>query len=294
MSTSGLSKYLSLVKFSHTIFAMPFAALGLVAGIAEQGDFQWHVLPLVLVCMVTARNAAMGFNRWADRRYDADNARTAVRDIPAGRISPRAAMLFVILNCAAFMAATWPLNESRLCFYLSPIALLVVLGYSYTKRFTALCHLVLGVGLGLAPVGAFLAVTGHFTPYIIYLGVAVLAWVSGFDIIYALQDDQFDRSRGLHSIPARLGRQRALLFSSLLHLASVACIVWFGYNLQLGWLYWLAAGLFATFLIYQHSVVTPRDLSRVNLAFFTANGIGSVVFGLLACLAVWLRTRQGL
>ncbi|MBX3101126.1 MAG: putative 4-hydroxybenzoate polyprenyltransferase [Bacteroidetes bacterium] len=283
---ASVVQYLSMVKFSHTVFALPFAAVGLIAGIAERGVFDWKVIPLVLVCMVTARNAAMGFNRWADRRFDARNARTAVREIPAGVISPRAAFAFVVLNALVFMAATYPLNESRLCFYLSPVALLVVLGYSYTKRFTALCHLVLGLGLGLAPVGAFLAVTGYFTPYIIVLGVAVLAWVSGFDIIYALQDDQFDRAEGLHSIPSRLGRRNALLLSACLHLLAVGCVVLFGFWLQLGWLYWVAAGLFAALLAYQHTLVTPTNLSRVNLAFFTTNGIGSVLFGILTSLAI--------
>jgi 4-hydroxybenzoate polyprenyltransferase len=281
-----LAQYLTMVKFSHTVFALPFAVVGLVLGIRAAGTVDIVVVPLVLVCMVTARNAAMGFNRWADRQFDARNARTATREIPAGSISPTAALWFVGINCLLFVAATYPLNASLLCFYLSPVALAVVLGYSYTKRFTALCHLVLGLGLGLAPVGAFLAVTGVFTPYIVVLGLAVVTWVSGFDIIYALQDDQFDRTHGLHSIPAWLGRQRALWLSTALHVGTAACLALFGYWLQLGPLYWGGYALFCGLLIYQHLLVKPHDLSRVNLAFFTTNGIGSVAFGTLTALSV--------
>lgn len=284
----GLGDFFSLVKISHTVFALPFALLGFALGWAQAGSPAWYALPLVLVCMVTARNAAMGFNRWADRQYDKQNPRTAVREIPAGVISPNAALAFVLINCALFIVATYPLNDSHLTFYLSPVALAVVLGYSLTKRFTALCHLVLGLGLGLAPVGAYLAVTGYFSPFIIMLGGAVLSWTAGFDIIYALQDDQFDRSLGLHSIPARLGRRGALALSTLLHIISIGLIVLVGWQTQAAWLYWLATGFFGVLLVYQHLLVKPNDLSRVNLAFFTTNGIGSVVFGTLAILDLWL------
>lgn len=275
-----LKKYLSLVKFSHTIFAMPFALTGFFLGyLRAPENFEWKLLGLVILCMVFARNAAMAFNRWADRDIDADNARTQVREIPAGVIRPKQALMFVILNCALFIAATWFINP--LCFYLSPVALLVVLGYSLTKRITALCHLVLGLGLSLAPVGAFIAITGYFEPAPIVLGAAVLTWVSGFDIIYALQDEEFDRDHGLHSVPAILGKNRALYVSTFLHLLTASAIAGFTYLIGGEILAWSATGIFILLLTYQHLLVKPNDLSKVNLAFFTTNGIASVIFGLL-------------
>ncbi|MEY3240550.1 MAG: hypothetical protein RIR11_1988, partial [Bacteroidota bacterium] len=193
-----MRNYLSLVKFSHTIFAMPFALTGFFLAVLEhKSGLNWILLGLVVLCMVFARSAAMAFNRWLDRDIDAGNPRTAVREIPAGVISPNAALAFVVANCALFVATTFFINP--ICFYLSPVALLVILGYSYTKRFTWLCHFVLGLGLALAPVGAYLAVTGYFSWPPVLLGCTVLTWVAGFDIIYALQDESFDRSKQLHS-----------------------------------------------------------------------------------------------
>ncbi|MFM7767088.1 MAG: UbiA-like polyprenyltransferase, partial [Bacteroidota bacterium] len=187
-----ISKYLSLIKFSHTVFAMPFAAIGFVAGLRT---VEFHVPPIkalwVLLCMVFARSAAMAFNRWSDRKIDALNTRTANREIPAGIIQANSAIWFTIIMAVAFMASAYQIND--LCFYLSPVALLVILGYSLTKRFTALSHIVLGLGLSLAPVGAYLAVTGHFDWLPVMIGLAVITWVGGFDIIYALQDAEFDR-----------------------------------------------------------------------------------------------------
>lgn len=275
-----VKKYLSLVKFTHTIFALPFALTGFFLGVIHtEGKFEWRLLLLVVLCMVFARNAAMGFNRWADRDIDAENDRTKVREIPSGAISSRNAILFVVLNVVAFIVTTFFINY--LCFFLSPVALAVVLGYSLTKRITALCHLVLGLGLSLAPVGAFIAVTGQFHAAPIVLGVAVLTWVSGFDIIYALQDEKFDREHQLHSIPAFLGRDRALYVSSFLHLLTAACIATFIYLIGGAYLAWGAAFFFICMLIYQHLLVKPNDLSRVNVAFFTTNGIASVVFASL-------------
>ena len=274
-----VKKYLSLVKFSHTIFAMPFALTGFFLGYVETGEFDWLILVLVVLCMVFARNAAMGFNRWADWRIDQDNDRTKVREIPSGVISPKNALIFVVANSALFIAATWFINP--LCFFLSPVALLVILGYSMTKRFTALCHLVLGLGLSLAPVGAYIAVTGYFNFAPILLGVAVLTWVSGFDIIYALQDEEFDKGHKLHSIPVFFGKNRALLVSSFLHVLTAGAIATFIYLIGGQTLAWIAAGLFICLLVYQHLLVKPNDLSRVNLAFFTTNGIASVLFALL-------------
>lgn len=277
-----IRKYLSLVKFSHTIFAMPFALTGFFLGYVETGAFDWKLLGLVLACMVFARNAAMGFNRWADADIDRQNVRTAVREIPAGVIQARSALIFVVLNCLLFMTATWFINW--LCFFLSPVALLVILGYSLTKRFTALCHLILGLGLSLAPVGAYIAVTGYFNAAPIILGVAVLTWVSGFDIIYALQDETFDKENKLKSIPVFFGKNRALLVSSFLHVLTAGCIATFIYMIGGQYLAWTAAGIFILLLIYQHFLVKPNDLSRVNLAFFTTNGVASVVF---AALVIW-------
>lgn len=273
---SAVAKYLSLVKFTHTIFAMPFALSGFFLAWFMTGDFDWRKLGLVVLCMVFARNAAMAFNRYVDRDIDAENLRTQVREIPAGVIPAQHALIFVIANCLLFIVSTLFINE--ICFYLSPVALAVVLGYSLTKRFTALCHLVLGLGLGLAPVGAFLAVTGQFHIAPILLGVAVLTWVGGFDIIYALQDEEFDRERDLHSIPVVLGRRNALYLSIFLHLITAGTLFGFIYLAHGQWLAWIGAGLFASLLTYQHLIVSEKDLSRVNLAFFTTNGIASVLF----------------
>jgi 4-hydroxybenzoate polyprenyltransferase len=284
MSTIG--KYLSLVKFSHTIFAMPFAMTGFFLGVQQNPDgFSWRLLGLVLLCMVFARTAAMAFNRWLDRDIDSENPRTQVREIPSGAISPASALGFVIANCVLFVVTTFFINP--LCFWLSPVALAVVLGYSYTKRFTWLCHLVLGVGLGLAPVGAYLAVTGQFAWTPVLYGFAVLTWVAGFDIIYALQDEEFDKDRQLYSIPVLLGKPNALRFSEALHMITAALMLSAGYLAYttatggLGILMGIGTVVFLGLLFYQHTLVKPNDLSKVNMAFFTTNGIASVVFGVL-------------
>ena len=229
--------------------------------------------------MVTARSAAMAFNRYLDRSFDAQNPRTAIREIPKGIISANNALRFVILNCVLFVAVTFFLN--RICFYLSPVALFVILFYSYTKRFTSLCHLILGLGLSLAPIGAYLAVTGRFDILPILFSLAVIFWVSGFDIIYALQDVEFDESQKLYSIPVVLGKLKALRVSELLHVLSAACVIGAGVYGGFHWLYWLGITVFVGMLVYHHSIVKPNDLSKVNIAFMTANGIASVVFGAL-------------
>lgn len=284
---SSIKHYLDLVKFSHTIFAMPFALIGFTLGVQQKmtettiTNWQLYIYAFigVLVCMVTARNAAMAFNRYLDREFDAKNPRTAIREIPKGIISPQNALRFVIVNCFLFITATYFINS--LCFALSPIALFVILFYSYTKRFTALCHLVLGVGLSLAPIGAYLAVTGSFALLPVLFSLAVVFWVSGFDIIFALQDEAFDRQTDLYSIPAVLGKTNALLVSRLLHVFSALCIIAAGWYGHFGWLYITGTMLFISMLFYQHSIVKPNDLSRVNIAFMTANGTASVVFGIL-------------
>ena len=283
-----MKKYLSLVTFAHTIFAMPFAFIGFFLAVTTtQYHFDWIKLVLMVLCMVFARNSAMAFNRYLDRDIDIQNPRTKQRDIPAGRISPKAALTFVIINCLLFITATWFIN--RLCFFLSPVALFVVMGYSATKRFTALCHLVLGLGLSLAPIGAYLVVTGQFAITPIFFSLSVLCWVSGFDIIYALQDEDFDRSQNLHSIPAYLGKVNALRLSTFLHVLSAVFIMMPAFETQVGFLYYIGIAFFCAMLVYQHLLVKPNDLSRVNFAFMTTNGIASVVFAVLFLLdRIWI------
>jgi 4-hydroxybenzoate polyprenyltransferase len=314
---SKVRKYLSLIKFSHTIFAMPFAMIGFFLALKDEGEIyklehgvgQWNLNKtigwgwddtesfwwkdsgvfkffLILLCMIFARSAAMAFNRYLDRRFDAKNPRTAIREIPAGILKANSVLVFTIVNCLLFIACTFFIN--KLCFYLSPVALLVVLGYSYTKRFTPLCHLVLGLGLSLAPIGAYLAVTGQFDFLPILFSLAVLFWVSGFDIIYALQDEEFDKSEKLYSIPVWLGKKKALRVSEFLHLLSASAIVSAGWYGKFGWLYWIGAAIFIVMLGYQHSLVKPNDLRRVNIAFMTVNGIASVVFAIFVIADLFL------
>lgn len=237
--------------------------------------------------MVFARSAAMAFNRYVDRDIDAENERTAkVREIPSGMVSPRAALIFVIINCLLFILTTYFINP--LCFYLSPVALLVVLGYSYTKRFTALCHLILGIGLSLAPIGAYLSVTAEFAWLPIYYSLAVLFWVAGFDMIYALQDEEFDRNMSLHSIPALLGAKNSLRLSIFFHLLSSGFMIWAAYRAEANWLYWSGTAIFIGLLAYQHTLVKADDLSKVNLAFFTTNGIASLIFSIFVIGSFYL------
>lgn len=278
-----IGKYLSLVKFSHTVFALPFALIGFTIAVTyEQQTFHWHLLGLMLLCMVFARSAAMAFNRYLDRKFDALNPRTAKREVPAGLIKPVHALIFTIVNCVLFVTATYFINT--ICFYLSPVALFVILFYSYTKRFTALCHLVLGAGLALAPIGAYLAVTGYFSFLPLLFSFAVFTWVSGFDIIYAMQDEDFDRGQKLHSIPTALGKDRSLMVSNILHVFSALFVIAAGYLGQFGMLYWIGVAVFAGLLIYQHVLVKPDDLSKVNIAFMTTNGIASIVFAVFVIL----------
>ncbi len=276
---ASVKNYLSLVKFSHTIFALPFALIGFSLALNNNfNSFPVKLFILILICMITARNSAMAFNRYIDKKFDAANPRTAIREIPSGIIKPKNALLFVIFNALLFIITTWFINP--LCFYLSPVALAVILGYSLTKRFTALCHIILGLGLALAPIGAYIAVTGKFDLIPLLFSLIVLTWVSGFDIIYALQDEEFDRSQKLNSIPVLLGKKGALRLSEILHLISFAVILIAGWYGNFSYLFWTGALFFGSLLVYQHSIVKPNDLSKVNLAFFTTNGIGSVVFAI--------------
>lgn len=281
-----MKKYLSLIKFSHTIFAMPFALLGFTLASQKYG-FSIEKLIYVILCMIFARSAAMAFNRYLDRDIDKVNPRTLIREIPSGIIKSKNALIFTYISALLFILSSYMLNN--LCFVLSPIALLVILGYSYTKRFTSLCHIVLGIGLGLAPIGAYIAVSGSFHLIPVLIGLAVLCWVAGFDIIYALQDEEFDKSNGLFSIPASIGKKNALFVSTFLH---VICMILLFWSIRLiqseypssGVMLWISFGIFTFLLWYQHTLVSSTNLSKVNMAFFTTNGIASLLFGLLSII----------
>jgi len=287
-----MTSYLSLIKFAHTVFALPFAFLAFFLGLkSSELAFNWRLMVLILLCMVFARTAAMAFNRYVDRHIDARNKRTQIREIPSGIIKPGAALTLVILMSTAFILTTFWINP--LCFYLSPVALLVILGYSYTKRFTWLCHFFLGLGLGLAPVGAFIAVTGRFEWLPVLYGIMVLFWVSGFDILYALQDEEFDRNNGLHSVPVKFGQEEAKRIAILLHIlcALLLCLItWYQANLfpSLGSSHWMAAAGFIALLVYQHYLVYKFDLLKIDRAFFETNGVASLCFGTIVILDVLL------
>lgn len=279
---SKIGDYLSLVKFSHTIFAMPFALLSFTYAwmTAEHSSVLWVMLLQVVACMVFARNVAMGFNRWADRKIDAENPRTAMREIPAGKISSRGAVVFIVINALLFVATTITINP--LCAWLSPVALLVVMFYSYCKRFTALAHIVLGISLGIAPVGAYMAVTGTSVLECWLLAVVVMTWCAGFDIIYALQDAEFDRKRGLHSIPSHFSARTSLVISALLHVISVAVLMLFATSQPQSWLLYLGCALFAAILGLEHYLVTPTKQRNIGIAFGTLNAMASMT--LAVCL----------
>ncbi len=282
-----MNKYLSLIKFSHTIFAMPFAFIGFFLA-TQSYNFEWITLVYVVLCMIFARSAAMAFNRYIDRDIDTANPRTAqVREIPNGSIKANSALIFVIINSLLFIGTTYFINT--LCLSLSPIALIVILGYSYTKRFTALCHLVLGLGLALAPIGAYLAVSGTFAIIPLLFSAAVLFWVSGFDIMYALQDEAFDKSQNLHSIPVLIGKENALNLSNFLHFFTFIALTLAGTMYDFGKFYWIGFSIFSALLVYQHTLVKANDLSKINLAFFTTNGIASIIFGALVIVDLLIK-----
>ena len=246
--------YFSLVKFSHTLFALPFALIG----------------------FVLALKSAKGFNRYADREIDARNPRTLFREIPSGKITPRQALTFVIINIVLFLLTALSIN--LLCFILAFPALAVLLGYSYTKRFTWLSHYVLGIALGIAPSAAFVAMTGYFTPAILVLSLSVFLWSSSFDILYSLPDEEIDRQQGLHSIPQKFGRVKAMRISLIGHLLLFFLIPLFGRLISGSWLFVIGACIFLALLIYQHAIISPTNLKRLNAAFFTSNGIASLLF----------------
>ena len=286
----SVKDYFSLVRFSHTVFAMPFALIGFSLAVSEENHhFSLRLLLLIILCMIFARNAAMGFNRIADNRFDALNPRTKNREIPSGTISIKAATLFVIINSVLFIATAGFIN--MLTLYLSPVALLIILGYSLSKRFTSLCHFILGLGLSLAPVGAYISVTGFFTLLPVLYSLIVITWVSGFDIIYALQDDEFDRSNRIYSIPSAAGKKKALVISLVVHIVTIIAVILAGYFGKGGPLFWMGVLIFTSLLIYQHLIVKHDDLSRVTVAFGTTNGIASILFAFFIILDLFLRHR---
>ncbi len=266
-----------MIKFEHTLFALPFALISMLLASRSQGRSlpEPRIIGGILLAMVGARSAAMAFNRIADARIDALNPRTAIRAIPTGQVSLAQAWLFTVTAIVVFEIAAWWLNP--LCLALSPVALLAVLGYSYTKRFTPLCHLFLGFGIGIAPIGAWVAVTGRIDPLPVLIGAAVMLWIAGFDIIYALQDAEFDTQHRLRSLPQSIGKPAALMLSRFLHLAMLALLLYVGIAASLHVAYFLGLVIVTGLIAYEHSIVSPSDLSRVNLAFFTLNGWVSVL-----------------
>lgn len=282
--SSAFSETMRMIKIEHSVFALPYALVS--AFWAAGGWPSWQIILLILAAMVSARSAAMAFNRYLDADIDARNPRTTVRSIPAGRLSKSYALGFTLICCAIFLAITAMIN--RLTFMLSPLFLLILLGYSWSKRFTSLCHLLLGLALGLSPLGAWAAVTGQLDWAPVWLGLAVMSWTAGFDMIYACQDIEFDRSEGLFSIPAKLGVNRTLAVARVFHLAMLAILVWLGIYLDQGWFYGAGVGLVAVLLIYEHALVWGGNLEKVDVAFFTMNGLVSLLFGLMTIAGVLL------
>jgi len=283
-----IKNFFSLVTFSHVIFALPFAFIGyFLAERQAEYYFDVKILVFIVLCMIFARNSAMAFNRWLDWEIDRKNPRTSNREIPKGIIKPKSALLFVIFNSLCFVVTTYFINN--LVFLLSFVALAVILGYSYTKRFTALCHIILGLGLSLAPIGAYLAVSEQFALTPVLFSFIVVLWVSGFDIIYSLQDETFDRSENLKSIPSILGRKNALIVSAILHAFSLFIIGYLAVTNTFGLWFKVGGAIFGVLLIYQHTIVKVNDLSKVNLAFFTTNGVASIIFAIFTIFDLFFK-----
>ena len=284
----SVTPWFRLVRFSHTLFALPFALVGLAWGFASTGTVSLHTVLLVLVCMVLARNTAMGYNRLLDRKIDALNPRTMKREIPMGTISVRGGAVFVAVNAALFVLATFFLNS--LTFYLSPVALLLLLGYSHTKRFTWLCHFWLGLTLALAPLGAFVAATGHFDLYTLLLAIGVLLWVGGFDIVYSLQDAEFDRAHHLFSIPVAIGVGGAIWLARVAHLLAIALFTVAFRLMGIG--VWGVVGilLFASVLVWQHTLFSPTRLERIDGRFMLTNGINSIILSMVVIAGIVARS----
>ncbi len=280
---SSLNKWTSLVKLSHTLFSLPFALIGLGYAYLQQPNVSIGInLLWMLLAVLFARNAAMAFNRYVDRDIDAKNSRTQNREIPSNKISPERVLVFVIVNIFLFLIIAYIINP--LAFYLSPIAITVIIGYSYSKRFTWLCHYILGLGLAIAPVGAYIVIVERIDFLPLLLSIAVFFWVGGFDILYSLQDEEFDIDEKLHSIPQRFGRKNALIISAISHLFTILTLLLFGYFAEVTWVYWIGFALFSGILIWEHVIVKPNDIRKINLAFATLNASGSVIFAIFTLI----------
>ncbi|MDI9358061.1 MAG: UbiA-like polyprenyltransferase [Phycisphaerales bacterium] len=284
-----IKDYLSLVRFSHTLYAMPFAIMGFMIGFRSLPSIDMQVLSIhflfFIICMVAGRSAAMSFNRIVDLKWDKLNQRTANREIPRGVISVQDATLFTIIAIIVFFTFAYLINS--LFFFLSPIAIALVLLYSYTKRFTSLCHFVLGFCLSMAPVGGYVVVTNHIHLIAFTLSMLVLFWVAGFDIIYSLQDEEFDRSNNLFSIPAWLGRKKAIILSRVLHTISILLLPAIGLEFHFSKIYWIGAIIFAVILYYQQNLVRDDDISKVDIQYMTLNGVASILYATLSIIALF-------
>lgn len=283
---SKIHTTLEMIKWEHSIFALPFALTAVL--LAADGLPAWRTVAWILVAMVSARSCAMAFNRWADADLDAANPRTSNRAIPAGLLSKQFVLGFTIITGLVFVGAAAALNQLTL--YLSPVVLLVLLGYSYMKRLTRWSHLVLGLALGLAPSAAWIAVRGSLDPRILVLTAAVTLWVGGFDVLYACQDFEHDREVGLYSLPQAMGIDAAFLVARLMHLAMLALLVWFGLLFHFNAAGWIGVAIVALLLAYEHSIVSPGDLRRLNAAFFTMNGVIAMVFFAFVAADLWLQS----
>ena len=283
---SKIRTTLEMIKWEHSIFALPFALTAVL--LAANGLPGWRTVGLILVAMVAARSCAMAFNRWADADLDAANPRTSNRAIPAGQLSRQFVLGFTVIMALIFVGAAAELN--RLTLYLSPVVLIVLLGYSYMKRLTRWSHLVLGLALGLAPSAAWIAVRGSLDPRILVLTAAVTLWVGGFDVLYACQDYEHDREVGLYSLPRAIGIPRAFWAARMMHLAMLGLLLWFGLLFQFRTVGWIGIGAVALLLAYEHSIVSPKDLRRLNAAFFTMNGVIAMVFLAFVAVDLWMRT----
>ena len=291
--TAKLRTTLEMIKFEHSVFALPFALTGALLaarrGPGGAGWPTWAQIGWIVVAMVGARSAAMTMNRIADLDYDRRNPRTAGRPLVTGALTLQFAWAFAAISSAVLVGAAWKLNPLALA--LSPVALAVLFGYSYTKRFTSYSHVILGVCLGMAPGAAWIAIAGSFDGRMLALCAAVTLWVAGFDVLYALQDIEFDRTAGLHSIPERFGTARALWISRAMHGVVVGLLAWLAWSFGLAWPAWAGVATVAALLMYEQSLVAPDDLSRLNAAFFTTNGFISILFFLSWGTALWVGGR---
>lgn len=276
--------FIKMIKLEHSLFALPFAFVGMI--LAANGLPSWNVILWVVVAMVGARSAAMGVNRYADAEIDARNPRTASREIPVGNISKKATLFYILVSLALYFTAAFMLN--RLTAILSPIPALIFILYAYAKRFTNFCHIILGIALGLAPICAWIAVTGSIDTAPFILGGAVILWVAGFDILYAIQDIEYDRKEGLHSIPAVFGTSGSLIIARILHFAAICLFISLMAFTNLGYIYLAGVLLSGALMAYEHSLVSKDDLSKLNMAFFNMNAYISITIMIFTIIDIWV------